>query len=147
MTKFFASIFKRYPTKMHRFLEILPGFISWTLILSPIWASLLFPYILAYFILFFDVFWLYKSVSLTITAYLASKKIRVNAVSGGLVDTDAMRAFPQQEVFKKEILQRTPAGRIGKPEDLAKVVTFLASDDAGWIYGQTLIADGGLSLI
>jgi enoyl-[acyl-carrier protein] reductase III len=78
---------------------------------------------------------------------LAPKKIRVNAVSGGLVDTDAIRSFPQQEIFKKEILQRTPAGRIGKPEDLAKAVVFLASEEANWIYGQTLVADGGLSLI
>lgn len=78
---------------------------------------------------------------------LAPKKIRVNAVSGGLVDTDAMRLFPDPEHFKKEVLGRTPAGRIGKPEDLAKVVALLASDDAGWIYGQTLMADGGLSLI
>lgn len=76
MTDFFEAIFKRYPTKMHRLLEMLPGLISWTLILSPVWGSLLFPYALAYFILFFDVFWLYKSMSLTITAYLASKKIR-----------------------------------------------------------------------
>ncbi len=78
---------------------------------------------------------------------LAPKKIRVNAVSGGLVDTDAMRLFPEQERFKKEVLLRTPAGRIGKPEDLAKIVSFLASDEAAWIYGQTVIADGGLSLI
>ena len=78
---------------------------------------------------------------------LAPKKIRVNAVSGGLVDTDAIRSFPQQETFKKEVLHRTPAGRIGKPEDLARVVSFLASENANWIYGQTLVADGGLSLI
>lgn len=78
---------------------------------------------------------------------LAPKKIRVNAVSGGLVDTDAIRAFPQQESFKKEVLRRTPAGRIGKPEDLAYVVAFLASDEAQWIYGQTVVADGGLSLV
>ena len=78
---------------------------------------------------------------------LAPKKIRVNAVSGGLVDTDAIRSFPEQEIFKKEILRRTPAGRIGRPEDLARVVAFLASPEANWIYGQTLIADGGLSLI
>ena len=78
---------------------------------------------------------------------LAPKKIRVNAVSGGLVDTDAIRSFPQHEKFKEELLRRTPAGRIGKPQDLAKVVAFLASEEASWIYGQTVIADGGLSLI
>lgn len=93
MTIFFASMFKRYPTKMHRLLEILPGFISWTLILSPIWASLLFPYILAYFILFFDVFWLYKSVSLTITAYLASKKIRAAERMNWLEKAEQMTHF------------------------------------------------------
>lgn len=78
---------------------------------------------------------------------LAPKRIRVNAVSGGLVDTDAMRSYPHQEVFKKEVVHRTPAGRIGKPEDLARVVAFLAGPESGWIYGQTVIADGGLSLI
>lgn len=78
---------------------------------------------------------------------LAPKKIRVNAVSGGLVDTDATRSFPHQELFKKEVIKRTPAGRIGNPEDLAKVVIFLASPEAEWIYGQTMTADGGLSLI
>src|SRR2546430_1621818 len=76
MTKFFETLFAKYPRKTSRTLEILPGVVSWTLILSPVWAALLFPYALAYFILFFDVFWLYKSVSLTITAYIASKKVR-----------------------------------------------------------------------
>ena len=78
---------------------------------------------------------------------LAPKKIRVNAVSGGLVDTDAIRFFPEAETFRREVLQRTPGGRIGTPEDLAKVILFLASDEASWIYGQTVTADGGLSLL
>jgi len=78
---------------------------------------------------------------------LAPKKIRVNAVSGGLVDTDAMQSFPGQEAFKKEVVRRTPAGRIGRPEDLAKIVLLLASEEAGWVYGQAVVADGGLSLI
>lgn len=78
---------------------------------------------------------------------LAPKKIRVNCVSGGLVDTDAVKFFPNFEELKKEVVSRTPAGRIGRPEDLAKVVAFLASPDSSWIVGQTVIADGGLSLI
>ncbi|MBI4115014.1 MAG: SDR family oxidoreductase [Candidatus Omnitrophica bacterium] len=78
---------------------------------------------------------------------LAPKKIRVNAVSGGLVDTDAIQSFPHIDNLKKEVVRRTPANRIGKPEDLAKVVAFLASEEAAWIYGQTITADGGLSLI
>ncbi len=78
---------------------------------------------------------------------LAPRKIRVNSVSGGLVDTDATQSFPDKELVFKEVIRRTPAGRVGKPEDLAKVVAFLASDEASWIYGQTVIADGGLSLV
>ncbi len=78
---------------------------------------------------------------------LMPKGIRVNCVSGGLVDTDALKMFPFFDDFKKEVLKRTPGGRIGKPEDLARVVAFLCSPDSSWIVGQTLIADGGLSLI
>ncbi|RJQ35896.1 glycosyltransferase family 2 protein [Candidatus Microgenomates bacterium] len=76
MTTFFDNLFTRYPVKTRRFLELLPGAFSWTLILFPIWGSLLIPYVLAYFILFFDVYWFYKSFSLAITAYIASKKIK-----------------------------------------------------------------------
>ena len=75
------------------------------------------------------------------------KGIRVNCVSGGLVDTDALKMFPFFDEFKKEVLKRTPGGRIGKPEDLARVVAFLCSPESSWIVGQTLTADGGLSLI
>jgi enoyl-[acyl-carrier protein] reductase III len=78
---------------------------------------------------------------------LMPKGIRVNCVSGGLVDTDALKMFPFFDEFKKEVLKRTPGGRIGKPEDLARVVAFLCSPESSWIVGQTLIADGGLSLI
>lgn len=78
---------------------------------------------------------------------LASKNIRVNGVSGGLVDTDAVKYFPESDVFKKQAVEKTPAGRIGEPDDLARVVAFLASPESSWILGQTLIADGGLSLI
>lgn len=75
-TRFFNTVFRRYPIKTTRALEIFPGFMSWMLILFPIWGALVIPSILAYFILFFDVFWFYKSFSLVITAYLASKKIK-----------------------------------------------------------------------
>jgi enoyl-[acyl-carrier protein] reductase III len=78
---------------------------------------------------------------------LAHKNIRVNCISGGLVDTDALKFFPGFDAFKEEVVKRTPAGRVGQPEDLAKVVGFLVSPDSAWIVGQTIIADGGLSLI
>lgn len=76
MTAFFQKVFTRYPIKTKRFLEILPGAVSWTLILFPVWGSLLIPYLVAYFILFFDVYWFYKSFSLAIMAFIASRKIR-----------------------------------------------------------------------
>ncbi len=76
MTSFFAKIFTRYPIKTKRALEIMPGFLSWTLILFPIWGSFFIPTALAYFILFFDIYWLYKSFSLVITAFIASQKIK-----------------------------------------------------------------------
>ncbi|MSR77917.1 MAG: SDR family oxidoreductase [Candidatus Omnitrophica bacterium] len=78
---------------------------------------------------------------------LAPKGIHVNCVSGGLVDTDALKSFPDYEKFKETVLKQTPAGRIAAPDDIAKVIAFLTSNEADWICGQTLIADGGLSLI
>jgi len=76
MTNFFNTVFTRYPVKTRRALEILPGFVSWFLILFPVWGSFLAPLAVAYFILFFDVYWFYKSFSLAITAFIASRKIR-----------------------------------------------------------------------
>ncbi len=76
MTTFFNHIFTRYPIKTRRLLELLPGFVSWTLILFPIWGSLLIPAVLAYFILFFDVYWFYKSFSLVLYSFIGTNKIR-----------------------------------------------------------------------
>lgn len=76
MTHLFNKVFIRYPIKTKRLLEILPGFVSWSIILFPIWGSLFIPYVLAYFILFFDIYWFYKSFNLVITAFIASKKIK-----------------------------------------------------------------------
>src|SRR5260221_9796071 len=76
MYSFFQRLFTRYPVKTRRALEFIPGLTSWTLILSPIWASFLIPNILVYFILLFDVYWLYRSFSLAIMAWIASNKIR-----------------------------------------------------------------------
>src|SRR3989344_1814042 len=76
MTSFFDRIFTTYPIKTRRALEILPGFVSWSLILFPIWGSFFIPLAVAYFILFFDVYWFYKSFSLAITAFVASRRIK-----------------------------------------------------------------------
>jgi len=75
------------------------------------------------------------------------KGIRVNAVSAGLVATQSLEAFPQYQEMTSRIIERTPAKRLGKAEDLTGLVSFLCSDDARWIVGQTLLADGGFSLV
>ncbi|MDZ4723446.1 MAG: SDR family oxidoreductase [candidate division Zixibacteria bacterium] len=78
---------------------------------------------------------------------LAPKKITVNCVSGGFIDTDALKVFPNYEEMKKEVARRTPCGRIGTPAEVAEVVAFLASPRSSWITGQTIIVDGGYSLM
>ena len=77
---------------------------------------------------------------------LAPRGIRVNAVSGGLVETGALEHFPNREEMLKAGRERTPAGRMVEPEDIADAVLFLASPQAAMIVGQTLIVDGGYSL-
>ena len=69
--------------------------------------------------------------------------IRVNAVSGGPIDTDALKAFTNYEEVKQKTAELSPLGRMGQPEDLANACYFLCSDEAGWITGTTLIIDGG----
>ena len=74
---------------------------------------------------------------------LGSKGIRVNAVSGGPIDTDALRAFPNYKEVKAEVEKRSPLNRMGLPEDLAGICYFLCTEEASWITGQTFIVDGG----
>lgn len=77
----------------------------------------------------------------------APKGIRVNAVSGGPIRSASMNLFPDAEAMMADVARCTPVGRLGEPEDIAGVATFLLSPEARWICGQTLIADGGLSLV
>ena len=81
---------------------------------------------------------------------LADKKIVVNAVSPGLVDTDALRHFASFEEYGQKVIREvgtnTPAGRLVTPDDVADVVCFLASSQAKMICGQTIVLDGGYSL-
>jgi enoyl-[acyl-carrier protein] reductase III len=78
---------------------------------------------------------------------LAPAGINVNIVCGGFVDTESMRLIPEYDQLTRHIISRTPAGRLAKPEDLAGIVAFLCTPDADWIRGQTLVADGGFSLM
>ena len=77
---------------------------------------------------------------------LAPRNINVNAASGGFIDTDALKGFPNYEEMLTEVTRRTPFGRIGTPDEMADVVVFLCTDRSRWITGQVLIADGGYSL-
>ncbi len=76
-------------------------------------------------------------------AELGEKGIRVNAVSGGPIDTDALKAFPNYEEVKAEVVRRSPLSRMGVPEDLTGACKFLCSDEASWLTGQTIVIDGG----
>jgi enoyl-[acyl-carrier protein] reductase III len=77
---------------------------------------------------------------------LAPRGIRVNAVSGGVVDTDALEHFPNREEMLRAANERTPAGRMVEPRDIADAVMFLSGPHSQMICGQTLIVDGGFSL-
>jgi 3-oxoacyl-[acyl-carrier protein] reductase len=85
----------------------------------------------------------------TITRVLAKelggRKIRVNSINPGIIETEGTQT---QGIigsdFEKNVLAQTPLGRIGQPTDVAKVAVFLASEDSGWITGETLITSGGL---
>lgn len=72
----------------------------------------------------------------------ASRGITVNAVAPGFIDTDMTSSLP--EAAQKSIIEQTPLGRVGRPEEVAAAVLFLASDEAGYVTGQTLRVNGGM---
>ncbi|GAB4237044.1 MAG: beta-ketoacyl-ACP reductase [Methyloligellaceae bacterium] len=76
----------------------------------------------------------------------AFKGVTVNAICPGYIGTDMVRAVPE-EVLKTKILPQIPVGRLGEPEEIARCVVFLAADDAGFITGSTLSANGGQYMI
>jgi enoyl-[acyl-carrier protein] reductase III len=89
-----------------------------------------------------------KAALESLVRYLAvelAPRIRVNAVSGGVVDTEALDHFPNKDQML-EAGRRTPAGRLVEPKDIADAIVFLASPQAEMICGHTLIVDGGFSL-
>jgi len=77
----------------------------------------------------------------------AAHGVRVNVVSGGAVDTDALKFFPNREEILEDSLKRTPAARLVTPGDMADAVLFLVSDLAQMVHGQTLVVDGGCSIV
>ena len=77
---------------------------------------------------------------------LAPRKINVNAVSGGFIDTDSLKIFPSYDEIIRESTARTPFGRVGTPEEVANVASFLCTDKSSWVTGQVIIVDGGYTL-
>ncbi|HVP98944.1 MAG TPA: acetoacetyl-CoA reductase [Roseiarcus sp.] len=76
----------------------------------------------------------------------ASKGVTVNAICPGYIATDMVRAIPK-DVLEKAILTQIPVGRLGEPEEIARCVVFLASDEAGFITGSTLSVNGGMMMV
>ena len=76
MHRQFDRLFTRYPIKSRRALEITPPTIALFLITMPLWGAYFFPVALSYFIIFFDVYWFYKSMNLVVMSFIAARKIR-----------------------------------------------------------------------
>lgn len=84
------------------------------------------------------------SVTRVLAKELGGRKIRVNAINPGVVETEGVHAAGLMDSdFNKQAVAQTPLGRIGQPQDIATVATFLASEDSGWITGETVRAGGG----
>ena len=74
---------------------------------------------------------------------LAPHGIRVNAIGPGSIMTDMLKSVNSDAAARAKVLSRTPLGRVGEPSEIAAIAAFLASDDASYITGQTIYADGG----
>lgn len=84
------------------------------------------------------------SITQVLSKELGSKNIRVNSINPGMVETEGTHTagFIGSD-FQAEIERTAPLGRIGQPQDIAPVAVFLASDDSGWLTGETILAGGG----
>ncbi|WP_242902462.1 SDR family NAD(P)-dependent oxidoreductase [Actinomadura terrae] len=91
-----------------------------------------------------------KAAVESLTRYLAvdfsELGIRVNAASMGPIDSEAVRGLPGFDQLASAVIACTPLGRLGGPAEIANLVMFLASPEASWINGQTVLADGGLTI-
>jgi len=84
------------------------------------------------------------AVTVVLSQELGPRKIRVNSLNPGMVETEGLHtAGIAESDFRKTLESQTPLGRIAQPEDIARAAVFFASDEAGWVTGQTLILAGG----
>jgi NAD(P)-dependent dehydrogenase (short-subunit alcohol dehydrogenase family) len=86
------------------------------------------------------------SMTKTLAAELAPSKIRVNAIAPGFVDTKCASAILKNDVLLDEVLKLTPLRRYGQPDEIAGGALYLASDNAGFLTGHTLVIDGGMTI-
>src|SRR5262252_7526219 len=83
-------------------------------------------------------------ISRALALELAPRKIRVNSLSPGATETEGVLSLPEyKNGFEQLAITRTPLGRMGTGEDIAKAALFLASDDSGWVTGEELLVGGG----
>ena len=86
-------------------------------------------------------------MTISLSKELGVRGIRVNALNPGLIETEGAKAQGVLEgTFREMTVKHTPLGRIGRPEDIGPIATFLASDDARWITGQRILAGGGTTM-
>ena len=84
-------------------------------------------------------------IAISLSKELGSRNIRVNTIAPGIVSTEGSQAEGIiGSDFEKQLVTDTPLGRIGQPNDIAKVAVFLASDDASWVNGEKISVSGGL---
>jgi NAD(P)-dependent dehydrogenase (short-subunit alcohol dehydrogenase family) len=92
-----------------------------------------------------------RSFARTWTVELKHRKIRVNAISPGMIDTPGLNGLAQSQEqldqFKTSFVSAVPLGRVGSPDEVAKAVSFLASDDSSYVTGIELFVDGGVAQI
>ena len=107
--------------------------------MSSVNDTLAIPAIIAYCISKGGVSQLTRATSI----YLAPHGIRVNAIGPGSINTDMLTAVVSDKSAMARVMSRTPMGRVGEPSEIASIAVFLASDDASYVTGQTIYADGG----
>lgn len=86
------------------------------------------------------------SMTKTLAFELAAARIRVNAIAPGFIDTRFSSAIVHNDEMSSKVVERTPLGRIGKPEEIAGGAAYLASNDASFLTGHTLVIDGGMTI-
>ncbi|MEE9314795.1 MAG: 3-oxoacyl-ACP reductase family protein [Rhizobiaceae bacterium] len=84
-----------------------------------------------------------RQLTNVLAQYLAPHGIRVNAIGPGSIATEMLESVNNNPEAKRKMLSRTPMLRVGEPEEIAGIATFLATSDAGYVTGQTIYADGG----